>query len=1116
MTKDLRSCGLSVALALGSFLGSNAAGASAQQAPVTPISARAPQHLRVEYRTRPLGLDERVPRFSFELDDPRRGATQSACELAVGEDPQSLAKDEGVLWSSGRLETDATSQIEYAGPELVAGHTYWWKVRSFDAAGQASPWSAIETWSLGPLDAADWSARWIGDAAPIVKPQRAHNGWRSAWKKNQDDMAWVMIDLGQPRVFDSVRIHPAHPYDDPQAGAGYLFPLQYRVWIADEPTFLKKPPIHVVNETFGDVKNPGDAFRSHAVGRLNVRYVRIGFLKLAHVPDKGYGVALSELELLDGQRVVSRGAQITVSDSIEEGGWSSANLCDGDTGAHAAVDAPPAPPPLLRREFQLAGGVKRATLFASALGLYELHLNGERVGDQVLAPEWTRYDTRVQYQAYDVTSLLKPGANALGALLGDGWYAGRIGLSDAFAGYPRRGLYGDKPQLLVQLEIERADGSLERIVSDASWKSTLEGPIRASDLLDGETCDARNEPRGWDRAGFDDSKWKAVEATPGTRAKLVAQACEPIRVERDVPAVSVRELRPGVQIFDLGETLSGWCRLRCSGKAGTQITLRHAEMLDENGALYVDNLRGAAQTDRFTLRGEGQEVCEPRFTYHGFRYVEVSGLERPATSADLVGRSIRTSAREIGSFECSEPILNKLWRNARVSRRTNLVGVPTDAPARDERMGWLAPFGVAATAAMYDLDLAAFVGKWSDDVRDAQAQVGPFGDFAPHPYAPDEHFAGAPGWGDAALSVAWSAWVQYGDRRLLQRQFSALQRHVDYVMNYARAYTWSYQRGLDYGDVRNGSELTADGWPTDGCALAQEVFATAYLRQSTRLMSRIARAIGASEDPTPAYAGFQTNYGDYSYNSANAFDTKFTNHEARMAGDTQAGYALALAFDLTPEFKRARLVANLRAAIDARGGSLTTGIHTTHRALIELSRAGVAVDKLVCDTRFPSFGWQIEQGATAMWENRDGFVPGRGFNKSRANSFDALAGSSIGEWLSGWLVGLRPDEDAPGWKHFFVAPAPTEKVTWARGSLETMRGRIEVEWRKNGARFELDLLVPANSSASVILPATDATALFEGEQPIESAAPFVRVVERKGGRAVLAVQAGRYRLRAGS
>lgn len=1115
----VRTCGARIVAALSMAAVFSVARA---QEPSTPSAGapRAPVNLRVEHRVRPLGLDEPAPRFSFELDDPRRGATQSAYELAVGTDPQALGRDEAVLWTSGKVSSDATAHIEYAGPALAANHVYWWKVRSFDAAGVASPWSAIESWSMGPLAPSDWTAKWISDPAPITKARRAHSGWRSTWRKAQDDMVWVQIDLGQPRIFDTVRIHPARPYDDPQAEPGYLFPLRYRVWVADEPTFLKRPPIRPVDETYVDVKNPGSTPRSHAVGRLNMRFVRVGFLKLAEVPGQGFGAAVAEIELLESGRVVSRGAQVTWSDSLEEGGWSGANLCDGDTQAHAAVEAPPPPAPHLRREFEIGGAVKRALLHSSALGVHEVRLNGERAGDAVLAPEWTRYDARVQYRTADVTALVKPGKNALGVILGDGWYAGRIGLADRFSGYPERGLYGDKPRVLVQLEIEHADGSQERIVTDGSWKSTLEGPIRSSDLLDGETVDLRrsadgNGIGGWDRPGFDDAKWSPVETPANVRTQLVAAPCEPIRVERDVPAVSVREPKPGVYVFDLGETLSGWCRVRCSGKAGDTVTLRHAEMLEPSGELHLANLRGAAQTDRFTLSG-GAETLEPRFTYHGFRYVEVSGLGAAPSVADLVGRSIRTAAREVGSFECSEPLLDTIWRNARAARRTNLVGIATDAPARDERLGWLAPFGVAAPAAMYDLDLAAFVEKWARDVRDAQASLGAFGDLAPHPYAPDEHFAGTPGFADAGVGVPWAAWVHYGDRRLLERHFGAAQRHVDYVMNYSRQYLWQHQRGQDLGDLRNASEL-AGGPPENArCKMPEETFATAHLRRTTQLMSRYARVLGRSEEPTQEYKGFPTTYGDYTFQVANLFDGKLVNSEGVVYGDTQAGNALALAFDLVSDYKRPLLVAKLREDVEARGGVLTGGIHTFHRTLCELSRGGVAADRYLLSTKFPSLGWQIEQGATSMWEQRDGFDRAKGFRDVPESSFDWLAGSAVSEWLSAWLVGLRPDESAPGWKRFTVQPAPTEKVAWARGALDSIRGRIEVEWRKRGGAFELDLLVPPGCTANVVLPAADGAVLQESEKPIAAAAPFVTVVEQTAGRAVLEVQAGRYRLRAGS
>lgn len=1078
--------------------------------------SRAPRRPRVEYLENPIGLGEAQPRFSWEVDDARRGAAQSAYEIAVASTRDALLDGRADVWSSGRVASGATNQVEYGGPELVYDREYWWRVRSFDVEGKDSPWSAPASWRMGPLAPADWKGAWIADPAPIEKPIGEHHGWRSSWKAKDDDMVWVQIDLGQPRAVELLRLHPVQPCNDPDAKPGYLFPLRYRVWISDEPTFLKKSPIHALDETAFDVPNPGNKPKdARLTSRTTVRYLRIGFMKLAKDERHGYGVALSEIEVIDLGAVVSRGASFTCSDSLDGDGWSLANLFDGDTSSHPARAVAPPPSPALRGEFDLDGPVKRATAYATALGLYELRVNGAKAGDRELAPEWTRYDGRVQCQAYDVTTLLRPGRNAIGALLGDGWYAGRIGLLDAVPSAPRRGVYGDKPLFLMQLEVEYSDGRRASFATNPGWRSTVEGPIRSNDLLDGEDYDARRELDGWDAPGFDAKDWTPVLKVGEPDHGIFAQPSEPMRVVEELRPVAITEVAPKTWIADFGRVVTGRCRIELSGAAGSTLVLRHGEALDAEGRLYTANLRGARQTDRYTFRGAGRERWEPRFTLHGFRYVEFTGLEAKPSASDVVARVVRTAARETAGFECSEPVLDALWRNARASLAGNLTGIATDCPQRDERVGSMGGLGAFAQTAMYQMDLAAFLGKWVRDVRDAQVRDGRFSDFAPNPFADQLGFIGAPGWADAGVSVPWTAYVNYGDRRLLERHLEAMRRQTDHLMNMNRQHRWEHLRSNDYGDMHDGSTIIADGWNQAGCAVDKELFASAFLCATTRQVSRMALMLAGNEEPSKSYTGMPTTYGDYAVAARQAFNAKWVNSEGRIQGDTQAAYALALAFDLVPEYMRPQLVGHLSRAIEQRGNQLTTGIHTTHRALIELSRAGVAADGVLCETRFPAFGWQVEQGATTFWERRDGFVPGRGFQDAGMNSFNHLAFGSVGEWLMGWLVGLRPDEKEPGWKHFFVAPAPTRKVTHAKGWHDTIRGRVEAAWRKTEGAFELEVVVPANARATLVLPGVGDAPITSDGAPLEAAAPHARLVARTNGNAVIEVAPGRYRLRAG-
>ncbi|MEW6749778.1 MAG: family 78 glycoside hydrolase catalytic domain, partial [Candidatus Latescibacterota bacterium] len=520
------------------------------------------------------------------------------------------------------------------------------------------------------------------------------------------------------------------------------------------------------------------------------------------------------------------------------------------------------PATLLRREFELAGPARRATLYASALGLYELRLNGQRVGDHHLAPEWTDYRRRVQYQTYDVTALLQPGPNAIAATLGAGWYAGRIGMAEPFAGVAR-GLYGRRLGLIAQLAVELEDGTTAEVVTDRTWRGTDGGPILAADLLDGETRDARREQPGWDRPGFEAAAWQEVATLPGPR--LVAQPNEPVRITRTLPAVGLSEPEAGTWIFDLGQNMVGWPRLRLRAAPGAAVQLRYGEVLNPDGTLYRENLRGAPQVDHYVCRGgreaisggqrpsaasprcagsgETQEVFEPCFTYHGFRYVEVTGLGYRPEAGDLTGCVLHSDAPAASSFECSEPLLNRIMEAIGWTLRGNLHGLPTDCPQRDERLGWMGDIQVFSQTAIFAMDLAAFFTKWLQDVRDAQTEDGRFPDFAPQPFDPEVRFSANPGWADAGVIVPWRCWVNYADRRLLEAQFDAAARWVDWVSEQNPDGIWRRRlgTGFTYGDWLNGDTFAdLPGWPPKGGQVPHEVYATAFLAHSTELVSRMA------------------------------------------------------------------------------------------------------------------------------------------------------------------------------------------------------------------------------------------------------------------------------------
>lgn len=761
---------------------------------------------------------------------------------------------------------------------------------------------------------------------------------------------------------------------------------------------------------------------------------------------------------------------------------------------------------MLRREFKLSSRAKRAIVYASALGVYELHINGQRVGDQLLAPEFTDYNARTQYQAYDVTSLLRPGANAIGAVLGDGWYAGGIGLARSLVKKPRN-IYGDHPRLIAQLEVELADGKKERVVTDESWLTSREGPIRSSDILDGEAYDARREMPGWDAPGFDDKAWPVAEIAASVQTTLVAQPNEPIRGSRELKPISMNEPKPSVYVFDLGQNMVGWCRLKAQGVLGTTVTLRHAEMLSDDGAIYTDNLRAAKQTDTYTFRGIDRpgvvETFEPHFTYHGFRYVEVTGLQDKPQLDAITGRVFHSLMNEVGAFACSDASLNQLWRNILWTQRGNMLSIPTDCPQRDERLGWMGDIQIFVGTGIFNMDMAAFFTKWMRDVRDAQAEDGRFADFSPHPFGKDKIFTGVPGWGDAGIVVPWRVWQNYGDSRMLAESLESGKRWVEFIRSNNPDLLWKNKRGNDYGDWLNSDTLIYEGFPNKGGQVPKEIFATMMFAYATDLVSRMAKVLGKDDEAKKHRRLFE--------DIKAAFNKAYVAEDGRIQGDTQAGYALALHFDLLPEELRPPAVKYMLQGIDRYKGHMSTGFHSTYRMMLELTASGhndVAY-KLINNHTFPSWGYSIENGATTIWERWDGYVKGRGFQNKGMNSFNHYAIGAVGEWMYRVILGINNDDAHPAYEHFVIRPYPGGGLKWARGSYDSIRGKIESSWSVAGGKLRLDVRIPANTTATVYVPAKDAASVMEsGKQA--SASTGIQFLRSEDGSAVFLVQSGTY------
>ena len=715
-----------------------------------------------------------------------------------------------------------------------------------------------------------------------------------------------------------------------------------------------------------------------------------------------------------------------------------------------------------------------------ALGVYEIFLNGQMADRRVLAPEWTDYNKRVQYQVYDVTALLEAGSNAIGAQLGDGWYAGMLGPTRWSEYFPKRGAYGLDRRLFFQMEVKYPDGGKETFISDSTWKIKRDGPIRMADNFLGETYDAGKEIPGWNTVLFNDSTWENTVAENRGDLNLVPQINQPVRIVETLESKSVTRTKKGYYLFDIGENIAGWCNIQLDGNQGDKIVLRHGEILDDNGELYTENLGAAIQTDTVILGPSGKLIFEPRFTYHGFRYVEVMGLRGTPDKNILKARVIASDQPRTGTFSCSNPMLNQLYKNLNRSHVSNMIGVPTDCPQRDERCGWMGDVYIFAQTAVFNRDMAAFFNKWMTDIMDAQSVRGTFPDIAPHPFAYEKHFTNAPGWADAAVKLPWLMYLNYGDNEIIKDHFEAYERYIENIRSSNPDLIWRHGLGLNYGDWLNGNTLNAEGFPKTGAQIPSEVFSTIMFYNSVNTLSKMAAVIGENEK--------SVKYSGLAENIKTAFRENFVDAEGKIEGDAQACYALALFYEIYPKEMEKIFEKRMIDKFIPYAGRMNTGFHSTLCLMKELVKRGYEKKafELLETTEFPSWGYSIEQGATSIWERWDGFVKGRGFQGAGMNSFNHYAFGAIGEWMYENIVGIQPDPESPGFRHFILKPLPGGTLTWASGSYNSISGKIEAGWKKEGNKFQYDFTVPPNTTATVFIPSVDQESiLINGKKPAE-------------------------------
>jgi alpha-L-rhamnosidase len=1009
-------------------------------APVEGPGVLRPVALRCDGMADPLGVDSAPPRLSWQLRGEGRGLRQRAWQVLVASSPESLSHDQADVWDSGRVESDEQLHVPYGGRALRSSERVFWKLRVWDAEGRASAWSADATWTMGLLDRGDWRAQWITDP-DLLRWSRRLLGYHSQDSDTAEAVKWVQVDLGSVRPIEGLRFHALRHTVPERLG----FPRRFKVEFANRADFGDAAT--VADETARDYEHWTTVIEVPVRG-VTARYVRLTATRLRSCDGKAC-LALSQVEVLSGGKNVAAGAAVTASDSLEQPPWSAAALTDGLGVPEANLRANGTL--LLRRELGVGPGLRRALASVCGLGHYEMTLNGARLGTGLLTPGWTAYEQTCLYDTYDLTPLLRAGANAVGMVLGSGMYNVQPGRYVKFVSAFR------PLTAITQIRLEYEDGTVDTVGTDGRWRVTS-GPITFSNVYGGEDYDARLEPRGWDRPGFDDSSWTTpvVMDAPARVLRGASHASPPFRAYETLAPTAVRELRPGVAVYDFGQNASMMPRLKVRGPAGSSVKMIPAELLKADGSLDRESSGGGEASWSYTLAGRAEgETWFPRFFYHGSRYLQVErsappgGVQPEVESLESV--VVHSDSPPAGEFASSSELFNRIRSLVRWAQRSNLAHVITDCPHR-ERLGWLEQYHLNGPSLRYETDLTRLYAKTFADMADAQRPDGLVPDIAPEYVVFDEGFRDSPEWGSAIVLAAWQHYVWTGDDTPLRRNYDAMKRYVAYLASRARGDIVDYGLGdwYDIGPKPPGlSQLTP-------IALT----ATAIYFEDNQALARIAARLGREDDGR--------RYSEAVNRIKAAFNARFFDAaRAVYATGSQTAQAMPLVLGLVPEEQRTRVLRALVAEVHAHGNGTTAGdvgYRYVLRALADGERSDVIFDMNHQSER-PGYGFQLARGATSLTEAWDANP------HSSQNHF--MLGQII-EWFYGDLAGLAPDPAYPGFKRVRVRPQPVRGISWARASHESPRGPMSVAWRWDGATFSLEVDLPPNTSAEVRMPGRDA------------------------------------------
>ena len=1056
---------------------------SAGIAPLSADSLTGPVALQVDNLTNPLGVDNPAPHFSWRLQDSARGAAQSAYQVRIASTAELLAGNAADIWNSGVVKSNQSINVLYAGPALKPSTRYFWRVQVWNTAGKPYSASEVNWWETGLMTQDEWHAQWIGYETPEEATVRhAASTWITSpdakalaeKKQKQQHVAYrTTLTLARPVLSATLYATAQDTVSAWVNGAQLLTAEPLPPWgqmpwkkfvRADVGHNLKAGANTIAIDAVHYVANPSGMITDETppmIATLVVKYTDGSWSSFSTGSD---------------WKVSTDPAGNWQQTGFNDSAWkAAAQFAPGASGTEPGHPWIPDSVKALRKDFTVISPIKSARMYVTALGEYEIFLNGDRVGDQVFAPGWTDYRERVVYQTYDVTAQLVSGKNVIGALLAPGWY------ETPLEWFQQPNNYGmTSPALRAQLRIEHTDGMVEWIVSDQNWAARVSDVLQ-SELYDGETQDARRRLPGWTTANVDISDWNHATIVEPAPVKIEAQNFPPIHVERTIAAKSLTEPKPGVWVYDFGQNLSGIEVLKVQGPAGTDVRLRFAEVLNADGTIYTDNMRTAKVTDHFILRGEGVEDFNAHFTFHGFRYAELTGLPTSPGKEALKVAVIHSGAPFTSKFDTGSPMINQLWSNIQWGQRSNFIGVPTDCPQRDERLGWMADAQVFWRAATYNMDLAAFSRKFAADMRGTQSGTSFYGIYAPGTAKPN--MGHGPGWSDAGVIIPYTAWLQSGDTSIIDQNWSAMQKYLDGIAAANPDWMWKNEIGTPFGDW-----LSPEG-KTDITLIG-----TAYWACDVTLMQRMAHATGRKADAekyaqtfAKISAAFQKQFVHSdgfiagADNTASPFGVINNPNAKSQGGDTQTGYVLALHMNLLAESQRAAVAKRLADKIEQNHGLLATGFLGTPYLLEELTKAGYAklAYQLLLNTQYPSWGYMVQHGATTTWERWNG---DQMRDDPSMNSYNHYAYGAVADWIYRYAAGVDTTPLGAGFHTVVLHPVFDARLGKIAFDYASSYGPIHSDWTANQNTADWHVTIPPNTRGWLPLnPNEAANYMLEGE-----------------------------------